>query len=154
MNPSSWSLWLVLLLAASLSAKELRAEDTVVTNGALKLAPGQMPYFDAVNDPIEGFNRCSWAVNDWFFRGIIYPLSVGYTTVTPRPVRTKIGNAGHNLTYPVRLVNNCLQGKWRGAWEETQRFGVNTTVGIGGLFDPATHWKIGRSDEVPDRDFT
>lgn len=124
-----------------------RAEAPIATNGVSQLAPGQMPYFDSVNDPIEGFNRCTWAVNDWFFRGVIYPLSWGYTTIAPKPVRTRIGNVGHNLTYPVRLVNNCLQGKWSGAWEETKRFGVNSTVGIAGLFDPATHWNIGRSDE-------
>jgi ABC-type transporter lipoprotein component MlaA len=106
-----------------------------------------MPYFDAVNDPIEGFNRCSWAVNDWLFRGVIYPLSFVYNTAAPRPLRNRITDAGHNLTFPVRLVNNCLQGKWRGAWTETERFGVNSTVGLGGLFDPATHFKIGRSDE-------
>ena len=62
-------------------------------------------------------------------------------------MRNRITDAGHNLTFPVRLVNNALQGKWQGAWEETERFGVNSTVGLGGLFDPATHWKIGRSDE-------
>jgi len=136
-----------LLLAITIPAAGLRAEDNSSTNETARLAPGQMPYFDAVNDPIEGFNRCSWAVNDWLFRGVIYPLSLGYNTVAPKPVRTTIGNAGHNLTYPVRLVNNCLQGKWGGAWAETERFGVNSTVGLGGLFDPATHWKIKRSDE-------
>ena len=41
---------------------------------AEKLLPGQMPYFDAVPDPIEGFNRCSWAVNDWLFRGPLLSL--------------------------------------------------------------------------------
>jgi phospholipid-binding lipoprotein MlaA len=106
-----------------------------------------MPYFDVVPDPIEGFNRCSWAVNDWLFRGAIYPLSFGYNFVVPKPVRSDISNAGHNLTYPVRLFNNCCQLKWHGAWEETERFGANSTVGLGGIFDPATHWKIGRSDE-------
>ena len=108
-----------------------------------------MPYFDAVPDPIEGFNRCSWAVNDWLFRDVLYPLSFGYNFAVPKPARTMIGNGGHNLTYPVRLFNNCCEGKWHGAWMETERFGVNSTVGLGGLFDPATHWKIGRSD----RDF-
>ena len=112
-----------------------------------KCSRGRCRFFDAVDDPIEGFNRCSWAVNDWLFRSVIYPFSVGYTFIAPEPVRTKISNAGHNLTYPVRLVNNCLQGKWSGAWAETERFGVNSTVGLGGLFDTATHWKIGRSDE-------
>ena len=72
------------------------------------------------------------------------PLSFGYNFVVPKPVRTMISNGGHNLTYPVRLFNNCCEGKWHGAWVETERFGANSTVGLGGLFDPATHWKIGR----------
>ena len=114
-----------------------------------KLQPGQMPYFDAVPDPIEGFNRCSWGVNEWLFRDLFYPFSFGYNFVVPKPVRTMISNGGHNLTYPVRFFNNCCEGKWHGAWVETERFGANSTVGLGGLFDPATHWKIGRSD----RDF-
>ncbi len=109
--------------------------------------PWQMPYFDAVRDPIEGVNRCSWAVNTGLFRAVLYPVSQGYTFVLPKRVRTTISNAGHNLTYPVRLVNNCLQGKWAGAWAETRRFGVNSTVGVAGLFDPASTWKIARSDE-------
>ncbi|MGD0814829.1 MAG: MlaA family lipoprotein [Verrucomicrobiota bacterium] len=114
---------------------------------AEKLQPGQMPYFDVVPDPIEGFNRCSWAFNDCLFRGVIYPASIGYNFVAPKAVRTKISNVGHNLSYPVRFFNSCFQGKWHGAWEETKRFGANSTVGLGGFFDPATHWKIGRSDE-------
>jgi phospholipid-binding lipoprotein MlaA len=108
-----------------------------------------MPYFDAVPDPIEGFNRCSWAVNDWLFRDLFYPMSFGYNYAVPKPARRMVNNGGHNLSYPVRLFNNCCEGKWQGAWMETERFGVNSTVGLGGLFDPATHWKIGRSD----RDF-
>ena len=149
--------WVVMVLGVlGASAGTVRADQFAPTNQLAKVSPGQatstvgpgqMPYFDAVNDPIEGFNRCSWAVNEVLFRGVLYPFSVGYTFVVPKPVRTKVGNAGHNLTYPVRLVNNCLQGKWHGAWEETKRFGVNSTVGLGGLFDPATHWNIGRSEE-------
>ena len=112
-----------------------------------QLEPGQMPYFDVVPDPLEGFNRCSWKVNEWLFRGIVYPLSFGYELAVPRPARNGLSHAGHNLTYPARLFNNCFQGKWRGAWAETERFGVNSTAGLGGLFDPATRWRIGRSDE-------
>ncbi len=139
----------VFLLAwvLTIPTADVRAAGASSTNQTEQLAPGQLPYFDAVNDPIEGFNRCSWAVNDWFFRGVIYPLSFCYNTVAPKPVRSKISNCGHNLTYPVRLVNSSLQGKWKGAWEETKRFGANSTVGLGGLFDPATKWKVGRSDE-------
>ncbi|MEI6783718.1 MAG: VacJ family lipoprotein [Verrucomicrobiota bacterium] len=136
-----------LMAAVLVSTCNVHAAQNAPTNQVAELPPGQMPFFDAVNDPIEGFNRCSWAVNEWLFRGVIYPFSVGYTFVAPKPVRSRISNAGHNLKFPVRLVNSCLQGKWSGAWAETERFGVNSTVGLGGLFDPATHWKIRRSDE-------
>ncbi len=132
----------VTMHSTSLLAQRSAPDDQTNT-----LQSGQMPYFDAVPDPIEGFNRCSWAVNDWLFRGVVYPVSLGYNFVTPKPVRIRIGNAGHNLSYPVRFFNSCFQGKWHGAWEETKRFGANTTVGLGGFFDPATTWKIGRSDE-------
>jgi phospholipid-binding lipoprotein MlaA len=133
----------------ALLSGSLFAQTSASKPPAEKLQPGQMPYFDAVPDSIEGFNRCSWEVNDWLFRGLFYPLSFGYNFVVPKPVRTMISNGGHNLTYPVRLFNNCCEGRWHGAWMETERFGANSTVGLGGLFDPATHWKIGRSD----RDF-
>ena len=138
---------LVLALCVTLHGPSLLAQATTTNGPADKLQAGQMPYFDVVPDPIEGVNRSTWAVNSWLFRGIIYPLSVGYNTVTPKPLRSGISKAGHNLTFPVRFFNSCFQGKWHGAWEETKRFGVNSTVGLGGLFDPATHWKIGRSDE-------
>lgn len=137
----------VLILAALFPAFSLRAQTPASTNVTRLVATNQMPYFDIVPDPLERFNRSSWVLNDWLFRGLIVPFSKGYTFVAPKPVRSSIGNAGHNLTYPVRLVNNCLQGKWHGAWAETERFFVNSTVGLAGLFDPATHWKIKRSDE-------
>jgi phospholipid-binding lipoprotein MlaA len=138
---------IALALFVTAYSNSLLAQENAPNGNSEQLQAGQMPYFDAVPDPIEGFNRCSWAVNNWFFRGIIYPLSFGYNFVVPKPLRSGISNAGHNLTYPVRLFNNCLQGKWHGAWEETERFGANSTIGLGGLFDPATKLKIGRSDE-------
>jgi ABC-type transporter lipoprotein component MlaA len=132
---------------AAMHSASLLAQAAKPNDPADKLQAGQMPYFDSVPDPLEGFNRCSWAVNNWLLRGVIYPLSFGYNTVAPKPVRKCITQAGHNLTFPARAFNSCLQGKWKGAWEETKRFGVNSTVGLGGFFDPATHWKIGRSEE-------
>jgi ABC-type transporter lipoprotein component MlaA len=144
---NSCHLFTFLTLALFLTLAETRGLAQETATNTEDLAPWQMPYFDVVPDPLEGFNRCSWDFNDWFFRGVIYPLSFGYNMVVPKPARTGIGKMGHNLTYPVRFFNSCFQGKWHGAWEETERFGVNSTVGIAGFFDPATHWKIGRSDE-------
>jgi len=138
---------LTLVAFVAMHSAILKAQETTPNDQADNLQPGQMPYFDIVPDPIEGFNRCSWVFNDCLFRGVIYPASFGYNFVAPKPVRAKISNVGHNLSYPVRFFNSCFQGKWGGAWEETKRFAANSTVGLGGFFDPATHWKIGRSDE-------
>ncbi len=100
----------------------------------------------SVPDPIEPFNRAMWAFNVGLMTDVIKPTSKVYRFVVVKPVRTSIGNFGKNLTYPGRLINNLLQGKWHGARDETYRFAVNTTVGIVGLFDPATKWKIAKSD--------
>src|SRR5471030_444223 len=94
----------------------------------------------SVPDPIEPFNRVMWGFNKAVMTGVIKPTSRVYRFVVVKPVRTSIGNFGHNLTYPGRLINNLLQGKWLGARDETWRFVCNTTVGILGLFDPATKW--------------
>jgi phospholipid-binding lipoprotein MlaA len=134
-------------LLVGIPGASVLAQGTTTNAPSPALQPGQMPYIDVVKDPIEGVNRGVWAFNDWLFRGFFYPLSFGYNAVVPKPVRGKMSNMGHNMQFPVRFFNSCFQGKWSGAWEETKRFGVNSTVGLGGFFDPATHWNIGRSDE-------
>jgi len=100
----------------------------------------------SVPDPIEPFNRVMWGFNKAVMTGVIKPTSRVYRFVVVKPARTSIGNFGHNLTYPDRLINNLLQGKWQGARDETWRFICNTTVGIVGLFDPATKWNIPKSE--------
>ena len=100
----------------------------------------------SVPDPIEPFNRVMWGFNKALMTGVIKPSSRVYRFVVVKPVRTGIGNFGRNLTYPGRLINNLLQGKWNGARDESYRFACNTTVGVAGFFDPATKWKIPKSD--------
>jgi ABC-type transporter lipoprotein component MlaA/pimeloyl-ACP methyl ester carboxylesterase len=100
----------------------------------------------SVPDPIEPFNRVMWAFNKELMTVVIKPTSKVYRFVVVKPVRTGIGNFGKNLTYPVRLINNLLQGKWSGARDESYRFVCNTTVGVAGIFDVASKWKIPKSD--------
>ena len=100
----------------------------------------------SVPDPIEPFNRVMWGFNKGLMTGVIKPTSKVYRFVVVKPIRNGIGHFGRNLTYPGRLINNLLQGKWRGARDESYRFVCNTTVGIAGFFDPATKWKIPKSD--------
>ena len=100
----------------------------------------------SVPDPIEPFNRAMWAFNVGLMTDVIKPTSRVYRFVIVKPVRTGIGNFGRNLTYPGRLINNLLQGKWDGARDESYRFVCNTTVGVAGFFDPGTRWNIPKSD--------
>jgi len=78
--------------------------------------------------------------------GFVKPTSKLYRFVVVKPVRTSISNFGRNLVYPGRLINNLLQGKWRGARDESYGFVCNSTVGVAGFFDVAGKWKIPRSD--------
>ena len=100
----------------------------------------------SIPDPLEPFNRVMWGFNKGLMTGVIKPTSRVYRFVVVKPIRTGIGNFGKNLTYPGRLINNLLQGKWSGARDESYRFVCNTTVGVAGFFDPATKWKIPKSD--------
>jgi ABC-type transporter lipoprotein component MlaA/pimeloyl-ACP methyl ester carboxylesterase len=100
----------------------------------------------SVPDPFEPLNRAMWAFNKGFLTDVIKPSSRVYRFLVVRPVRTGIGNIGKNLTYPGRLINNLLQGKWTGARDETYRFFCNTTVGVAGFWDVALKWHIQKSD--------
>ena len=100
----------------------------------------------AVPDPLEPFNRGMWAFNQTLMVKLVKPSAEVYRLIIPKPVRTWIKNFGRNITYPGRLFNNLLEGKWTGARDETYRFACNTTVGIAGFFDVATQWKIPTSD--------
>ncbi|TAJ02289.1 MAG: VacJ family lipoprotein [Planctomycetota bacterium] len=92
-----------------------------------------------VEDRLEPVNRLSAFVTDRTLRYGVRPIAWAYRHVMPREVRERLTKAGQNVLYPVRLCGNLLQGKFSAAWEETERFAVNTTVGVLGLFDPATN---------------
>jgi ABC-type transporter lipoprotein component MlaA len=100
----------------------------------------------SVPDPVEPVNRVVWAFNRGLMTGVIKPTARGYRFIVVKPVRTGIGNFGRNVTYPGRLINNLLQGKWTGARAETDRFFCNTIAGGAGFMDVATKWKIPKSD--------
>jgi ABC-type transporter lipoprotein component MlaA/pimeloyl-ACP methyl ester carboxylesterase len=99
-----------------------------------------------IADPLEPLNRGIWAVNRGILTGVMQPTSRIYRTVIPTEARKSINNFSHNITYPGRLINNVLQGRWQGAGDESARFLCNTTVGVGGFFDVASKWKIPKSE--------
>ena len=100
-------------------------------------------------DPWQRMNRGIYKFNDTFDRAIAKPVARSYVRVLPQVVRTGIGNFFNNVTYPDVIVNALLQGQLGPFARDTGRFVVNTTVGIGGLFDPATHMGLAYED----RDF-
>lgn len=89
-----------------------------------------------ISDPLEPFNRAMFAFNDRLYFLVLKPVARAYRVV-PVPVRTSTRNFFANLRAPVRIVNSLLQLQLVDAGNELLRFGVNSTVGIVGLFDPA-----------------
>ncbi|MCP5558418.1 MAG: VacJ family lipoprotein [Verrucomicrobiaceae bacterium] len=86
-----------------------------------------------ISDPLERLNRGTFWVNDKMYLVLFRPLSKGYEKVLPQRLRKGIDNVFENARYPVRLVNCALQGKFRRAGLETEKFVLNTVGGLGGL---------------------
>lgn len=100
------------------------------------------------DDPWEGFNRKVFAFNEVVDRYALKPAAQGYRFITPDPVETGVGNFFSNLGEIRTTLNSLLQGKGGNAGVSTGRFLINTTVGIGGLFDVATRMDItGREED-------
>ena len=106
--------------------------------------PAQLP---ASYDPWEGWNRRVHRFNNAVDRTIATPLARAYMKVVPRPVRLGVGNFFNNLGQPVSALNALLQGRPGQAGQSLGRFLLNATVGIGGLFDPATAANIPNRSE-------
>lgn len=97
--------------------------------------PAEMP---KSFDPWERYNRRVHRFNMAVDRRIAKPLARAYVRVVPRPVRLGVSNFFNNLGQPVSALNALLQGKPKQAGQTVGRFLLNSTLGIGGLFDPAT----------------
>ncbi|HOY77025.1 MAG TPA: VacJ family lipoprotein [Hyphomonadaceae bacterium] len=98
-------------------------------------------------DPYEDFNRQMFAFNDGLDRAVLEPVAKGYRAVTNEPIREGVGNFGDNLNEPLTFVNHVLQGQIPDAGATFGRFVINTTVGIGGIFDPASAMGMQRTKE-------
>jgi len=149
-----------ILLTCS-SVDSLRADPPAETPAALAndLAPLSHAKDNIVlpkplPDPLEPANRVIWKFNNGIMTYFAKPLSRAYRFVVAKPVRTSIANFGRNISYPGRLLNNGLQGNWKGAGHESERFFCNTVVGVGGFFDVATKWEIPKSDNDFGRTFS
>jgi Surface lipoprotein len=104
------------------------------------------PQGGGINDPYEEVNRSWHETNIALDRTVIKPVSTAYGTVVPDPLRKGLSNVSDTLGIPGTVVNDVLQLRLGDALHNTARFAVNATVGIGGLFDPATEMGLEERD--------
>jgi phospholipid-binding lipoprotein MlaA len=95
-----------------------------------------------VSDPFERMNRSVFERNIRFNHAVIYPAAKAYHKGVPGPVRNSIGNFVANLNEPFVFANDALQLRLEAAATTVGRFAINSTVGVGGLFDVATKQKL------------
>jgi phospholipid-binding lipoprotein MlaA len=113
-------------------------------SACVSLPPGSKP---APQDPWESWNRGVYGVNDKLDRAVAKPLAKTYVNVVPQPVRTGVNNFFDNLATPTVMLNDALQGKLKAAGNDLGRFLLNTTFGLGGIFDPATRAGLDHNNE-------
>ncbi|SFW44738.1 MULTISPECIES: VacJ family lipoprotein [Pseudomonas] len=158
----------LLLIAALMSAGMVHADNSkanapvvVDSDGfkepltKLKFNPGldqrefERSTLNALNvyDPLESWNRRVYHFNYRFDQWVFLPVVDGYRYITPGFVRTGVSNFFNNLGDVPNLMNSLLQFKGKRSMETTARLLLNTTVGIAGLWDPATAMGLPRQSE-------
>lgn len=99
--------------------------------------PVELEAYREANDPLEGVNRAVFGLNEGTDILLIRPAAEVYRGVVPNPVRDAVRNFLRNLTSPIVIANQLLQGDLEGATVAAKRFVVNTTVGVAGFIDVA-----------------
>lgn len=124
----------------NLSAKRLQKLCTLIIASCLIVGCATpMPRKD---DPLEHFNRKIYAFNDLADRVAIRPVAVAYRKVTNQTTRTLASNFFANIESPITIANDLLQANVKQAVKSTGRLAINSTVGVFGLFDPASELGI------------
>jgi phospholipid-binding lipoprotein MlaA len=100
--------------------------------------PDALADFRETNDPAEPTNRVFYAINNAIDKAVLKPVAQAYVYVFPVTVRTHTHNFLSNLGQPVELFSDMLETNPRRAGDSLMRFMLNTTVGVGGVFDVAT----------------
>ena len=116
---------------------------TVIGLGACATKPAAndqlaVAEYNEANDPLEPTNRFFYRVNDGIDTYVLRPIAVAYRTVVPGVVRRPVHNVLTNIASPVVFANDVFEAKPQRAGTTVMRFLINTTAGVGGLFDVAT----------------
>lgn len=97
-------------------------------------------------DPFEKFNRATFSFNDYLDTWVVKPTAKGYRYITPDAMEQGVSNFFSNLNEVSNTINNALQWKWKKAANDGGRFLINSTFGIGGLFEVAQYAGLPKND--------
>lgn len=97
-----------------------------------------------IPDPNEKSNREVFENNQKFYKSVGYPVAKAYTDTVPAPVRQRIDSFASNISEPLTFANNVLQLRPEAAGKTLARFAINSTIGLGGLFDVAAGQNLDR----------
>jgi phospholipid-binding lipoprotein MlaA len=126
------------MLSDSAPTKSWNVFRTLLASAAIALLAGCTIAKPRTDDPWEKWNRKAFAFNQAADKAVIRPVAMGYRHVTTPNMRRVISNFYTNVRTPITMVNNLLQGQPKAFMRNTSRFLVNTTIGLAGLFDPAS----------------
>jgi len=115
---------------------------TLAVSLAVSACAAPSPQALAANDPLEPTNRAIFQVNRLWDRCCLVPTLERYRAWVPAGGRRAIHNFLGNLSGPITLVNDIAQGEPDRGGQTAERFVINSTLGLGGLFDPAGRWGI------------
>lgn len=112
-----------------------RRQSPIGTNGLANVIS-----YDDYRDPLRWLNRATFAFNDVAYRFLLIPVADTYLWVMPDPLERGVHNVFENIKTPLYALNHLLQLKPKASGRSIMRFGVNSTVGLLGIFDPARAW--------------
>ena len=139
MNKTITAALLLSLSAPMTSAWAVETLDPVVVIAS--------PEAELESDPLENYNRAIFEFNESFDNNLMKPVAEGYREIMPDPAERGVSNFFSNLREPFNILNNLLQFKLEDAVSDTVRFGINTTIGIFGIFDVASEAGIPKHNE-------
>lgn len=108
---------------------------SIFLTGCLKKGPNP-------DDPYEDINRRTHRFNQVYDKVILKPLATVYVNILPQIVRSGINNAYNNIGTLPTIANDLLQAEFKLALKDTWRFGINSTLGFGGVYDAASHFGL------------
>jgi phospholipid-binding lipoprotein MlaA len=104
--------------------------------------PEEREQVQETNDPLEPTNRYFFEVNLFLDEFALKPATAWYQAALPQPAQDAVHKFLANLRQPWTAINDALQGHFNRAGQATARFAINSTIGVGGLFDVATGWGL------------